>query len=192
MIPQVSLLPVSREDVQRIIQWLQDNEVCASWYGRDEKGEPIHIGYSPKEILGASPEEWERVFSDRERRIYSIYTAEGVHIGEARMEIDEALKNAQLFVLIGKKELWGQRYGSAAMLQLLDLVFNVFRLHRAWVDVAEYNLPGIRLCEHIGFVLEGRMRGSRLKDGTWYDSLVMGLLADEYARRKAGGRLERT
>jgi RimJ/RimL family protein N-acetyltransferase len=33
------------------------------------------------------------------------------------------------------------------------------------------------------------MRGTRFKDGKWYDSVVMGMLVDEYQRRKASRRL---
>lgn len=191
MLPRVSLLPVSRDDVRRIAQWLADPEVNASWYGSDDAGNPIHIAYSPKAMLQALPEERNRVFSTPGRLIFSIYTDENDHIGEAQAELEEPLRNAQLFVLIGRKDLWNQHYGTAAMLAMLDLVFNIHGLHRAWVDVPEYNIPALRMCEHIGFVLEGRLRRTRLKDGKWYDSIVMGLLVDEYARRKARGFQER-
>jgi RimJ/RimL family protein N-acetyltransferase len=38
---------------------------------------------------------------------------------------------------------------------------------------------------HVGFVLEGHLRGTHRKDGQWYDSSAMGLLAEEYTRRRA-------
>ena len=34
-------------------------------------------------------------------------------------------------------------------------------------------------------MLEGRLRGTHRKDGEWYDSMAMGLLFNEYARRRA-------
>jgi RimJ/RimL family protein N-acetyltransferase len=38
---------------------------------------------------------------------------------------------------------------------------------------------------HLGFVLEGHLRRTHRKENEWYDSFAMGLLADEYPRRRA-------
>ena len=43
----------------------------------------------------------------------------------------------------------------------------------------------LRLCRHVGFVLEGHFRKTHRKGDTWYDSFAMGLLSDEYERRRA-------
>lgn len=190
MLPWVDLIPISREDVVDVAEWLRDKEVCASWFGRDGDGQPLHMGYSLVEAMGASQEEWDRLFGDGQRHIFSIYTEQEGHIGEAQMHFDLPLRQAQVMVLVGRKDLWFHGYGTAAMVYLLDLVFNQYDLHRAWVDVPQYNLPAHRMCENVGFILEGRLRNNRLKDGDWYDSFVMGLLSDEFARRKAGGQLD--
>jgi len=58
-------------------------------------------------------------------------------------------------------------------------------LHRAWVDVPEYNEHALQMFRHLGFVLEGHLRRTHRKDNDWYDSFAMGLLADEYPRRRA-------
>ena len=114
-----------------------------------------------------------------------MLTAEGKHIGEGQMVIEAPLWEAQLFILIGQKDLWYRGYGTAGLVRLLDLAFYNHGLHRAWVDVPDYNLPAIHMCERIGFVLEGRLRGTHPKGGEWFDSLAMGLLSNEYARRRA-------
>ena len=184
----VHLEPVTRHDVQRMADWLDDPELAASWYGRDESGASIHISYQPRALLAASQEDWWRVFTAKERRIYSVY-AGSEHIGEIQIHLDLPLKNAEVLVLIGKRDLWRHGYGSAALARALDMVFGDLKMHRAWVDIPEYNEPARHMCEQLGFVLEGRLRASRSKEGRWYDSMVMGLLADEYVRRKAAGRL---
>ena len=185
MLPEVQLSPVSPEDVKRIAEWLQDKEVSASWYGTGEHGDPLHIGYSPKRVLEADQREWEETFNNEARKIYSIHTGDGQHIGEAQIVIEAPLWEAQLITLIGQKDLWYQGYGTAALIQLLDLVFYTYGLHRAWVDVPEYNLPAMHICERVGFVVEGHLRGTHPKDGEWYDSVAMGLLSNEYPRRRA-------
>ena len=185
MLPEVKLGPVSRQDIEQMLEWLKDEEVNAAWYGTSEEGEPLHIGYSPADILQASDTEWEELFGDESRKIFSVQTADGDHIGEAQMVIEAPLWEAQLFILIGRKDLWYRGYGTSGLVHLLDLAFYTYGLHRAWVDIPEYNLPAIHMCERIGFVLEGRLRGTHRKGGEWFDSLAMGLLADEYARRRA-------
>ena len=185
MLPKVRLTEVTRDDVKRIAEWLKDEEVNASWYGTNEQGEPLHIGYAPGRMVDAGDGEWEEVFGSETRKFFSAYTAEGEHIGEGQVVIESPLWEAQLFILIGRKDLWYRGFGTAALVHLLDVAFDTYSLHRAWVDVPEYNLPAIHMCERIGFILEGRLRGTHPKDGEWYDSLAMGLLSNEYARRRA-------
>ncbi|HEU0020127.1 MAG TPA: GNAT family protein [Dehalococcoidia bacterium] len=185
MFPQVSLSTVEREDVQRVSDWLSDREVNSFWYGLGDDGQPIHIGYSPQQLLRASAAEWRQVFGNEDRKIYSLHSPESQHIGEGQLVIEWSRQEAQLFILIGRKDLWHLHYGTSALVQLLDEVFTTLELHRVWVDVPEYNEHALQMFRHLGFVLEGHLRRTHRKDNEWYDSFAMGLLADEYARRRA-------
>ena len=185
MLPDVSLMPPVREDIQRMADWLADNEVNSFWYGRGEDGIALHHGYSPQSVIGSSEDEWKRIFEDHDRKIYAIYTQGGEHIGEGQLVIDWPLHEAQIFILIGRKDLWHHHYGTMGLIRLLDEAYNTFELHRVWADIPEYNEHALQMFRHIGFVLEGHLRKTHPKDGEWYDSLAMGLLADEYVRRRS-------
>ena len=185
MFPEVKLTTGTREDVKRIIEWLDDTEVNSMWYGLGDDGKPLHIGYSPHELLEASDEQIQQVFEDDVRRIYSIYTDDGAHIGEGQLVVESPLMEAQLFLLVGRKDLWHHHYGTMAMIKLLDEAYEDHGLHRVWVDVPEYNEHALQMCQHLGFVLEGHLRKSHRKDGQWYDSSAMGLLSEEYMRRRS-------
>ncbi len=185
MFPQITLSSLTREDVNRLADWLSDNDVNSLWYGLGEDGQPLHIGYSPQQILEVSPEEWAEFLDDEDRKIYPVYTSEGEHIGEGQLVIEWPLLEAQLFLLIGRKDLWHHHYGTSALVSLLDEAFNTYELHRVWVDVPEYNENALRMFRHLGFVLEGHFRRTHRKDDNWYDSFAMGLLWDEYPRRRA-------
>jgi len=185
MYPDIRLQTVTREDVSRLAGWLADPEVNAYWYGLDEAGTPLHIGYAPNALLQASAAEWQQLFDDDGRRIYSIYSNDGEHLGEAQLVLSWPLLEAQLFLLIGRKDLWHHHYGTSALVQLLDQAFGTFDLHRVWVDVPEYNQHALDMFRQVGFVLEGHFRRAHRKDNEWYDSIAMGLLADEYTRRRA-------
>ena len=185
MFPQVRLIPANREDAIRVAEWLDDSEVSSMWYGIGDDGVPIHIGYSPHKLVDAADDEVQEIFEHEDRKIYSIYTQEGDHIGEAQLVVEWPLQEAQAFILVGRKDLWHHHYGTMAMVGLLDEAYDSLGLHRVWVDVPEYSEHAIQLCQHIGFVLEGHLRETHLKDGEWFDSRAMGLLADEYARRRS-------
>ena len=179
----VILRPVTREDVARLRRWLEDAEVSESWFGRYSYGDPAHLGYHPERMEDASDEEWERVFNDPEHRIMSIYAEEGEHIGELHVAIEETLGDGQASILIGRKDLWHHGYGTAGVRAGLDMAFNEWGLYRVWVDVPEYNAAALAMFEHLGFVHEGTLRKSRPHEGSRFDSVVMGILATEYAER---------
>ena len=179
----VTLRPVSREDVARIRQWLEDPEVSESWFGRYSYGDPAHLGYHPTEMEHASEEEWDRVFGDEEHRILSVYTENGEHVGEVHVAIEQSLGDGQLSILIGRKDMWHLGYGTAGMKAILQAAFSEYGLYRVWVDVPEYNTAARAMCSHLGFVHEGTLRKSRPHEGSRFDSVVMGMLAAEYADR---------
>ncbi len=181
----ISLRQVTREDVSRIRQWLDDDEVADSWFGRYSYGEPAHLGYRPQEMEEASDEEFARILEDPDHLTLSIYTEDGDHIGELHITLEEALGDGQLSILIGRKDLWHRGYGRASVHAALDTAFNEYGLYRVWVDVPEYNMPARALFEGVGFVHEGTLRKSRPHEGSRFDSAVMGILAAEYQQQTA-------
>ena len=176
----INLQMVTRDDVARIQRWLADEEVSESWFGRYAYGDPAHLGYHPNEVDDISNEEWAHVFDNPEHRILSIYCPEAGHIGEIHIAIEESLGDGQLSVLIGRKDLWHHGYGSAAARRALETAFDEYGLYRVWVDIPEYNMPARNMFAHLGFQHEGTLRKSRPHEGARFDSVVMGILANEY------------
>ncbi len=185
------LKPVGRDDVRRISEWLKDADVSESWFGRYTYDDPAHLGYEPEKMLDASQEEWDEVFHDPHhephRDIFSVYSDEDEHIGEGQLSIDEPLGDAQISVLIGDKSKWHLGYGTAATLAMLEHIFDHLGLFRAWVDVPDYNEAARTLFENLGFQHEGTLRKSRPHKGARHNSVIMGMLVDEYRQRFPDG-----
>ena len=81
VLPEIELREVTREDVDRIAGWLDDNDVSSNWFGHYACGDPVHRGYDPVHILEAPESEWDRIFRhDPRRLISSIYNERGEHI----------------------------------------------------------------------------------------------------------------
>lgn len=177
----VTLRGVTREDVTRIRQWLEDEETTDSWFGRYAYGEPAHLGYRPAEMEAATDEEFARALEDPSHVTLSVYTGEGEHIGEIHLGLDEALGDGQLSILMGRRTLWTRGYGLSGVRAALDLAFNDYGLYRVWVDIPEFNLAARTLFERVGFTHEGTLRQSRPRGGARFNSVVMGILAAEYS-----------
>ncbi|MDA0263077.1 MAG: GNAT family protein [Chloroflexi bacterium] len=185
MFPEVTLVPPTREDVHRLSGWLKDSDVSDVWFGVGKNGKPLHATYNPDDVLAGGPEDWNQVFNDDNKSIFSVYDGHGQHIGEGQLLIEWPLLEAQAHLLIGCKDMWHNHYGTSALIGLLDHAFGPLGLHRVWVAVPEYNEPGMTMVKHLGFVLEGRLRKTHPKNDEWYDSSILGLLAEEYPRRRA-------
>lgn len=83
---------------------------------------------------------------------------------------------------LGREHL-GRGYGTDAMRVIVDYAFREMGLHRVQLEVAPFNLAGIRAYEKAGFVEEGRHREAVWHDGRWYDEVMMSILDHEWAGR---------
>jgi len=74
----------------------------------------------------------------------------------------------------------GRGLAREAVRTLLRFAFETLDLHRIEADVDPENGGSIRLLERLGFRYEGRLRERWFTFGSWKDSLVYGLLADDF------------
>ena len=189
MLPIVQLRHVTRDDVQRIARWLSDGEVSSKWFGHYACGDPVHRGYEPGLMLGASTEDWVRVFDrDRQRLIFSIYASDEGHIGECQAVFDDNSDDVEISLLIGRKELWYRGYGAAAAIQLLDRIFYDFPADQAWVSVPEDNVAALRLFNRLGFSYVSDEVLCETPEGEELKTTILALPASEYQDRKLAQR----
>ena len=177
---QIYLKHVTRADVKRVQQWLTDDRVVESWFGRYSYGNPAHLGYHPEQIEGITEDEWNKIFENPEHIIFSVYSEADIHIGEIHVAIEQSLGDGQISILIGDAESWSQGYGTAALRETVNLALVTFGLYRIWADIPEYNEAALALFSHLGFTHEGTLRQSRPHEGSRSDSVIMGMLRTEF------------
>ena len=113
--------------------------------------------------------------------VLALETAEGVHIGSVGLEnIDWKERSAALGIVIGKKDYWGQGYGTDAVRTMLRLAFAEMNLHRVYLQVDDDNERGIHCYEKCGFKREGRMRDCVFREGRYHSQLLMSVLSSEF------------
>lgn len=133
-----------------------------------------------------SREDLERYLADRNTSEHHIWLAivekeSGQHVGNIELsDIDWVHRKAKYSIIIGDESAQGKGYGFEASLLLLRHAFGKLNLNRLELGVHEDNVAARKLYEKLGFSEEGRLRQAFLREDSYRDLIVMGLLAEEF------------
>ena len=75
---------------------------------------------------------------------------------------------------------WGHGYATEAARAIVRFGFAELRVHRIWAWCIADNAASARVLEKLGLKLEGRLREKEYFKGRWWDTLVYGMLEDEW------------
>lgn len=176
---KVELRPVSLEDYKRNYEWRND-EATARLVAGDGFYQYSHITMEKME------DDYEQIIKKLDKREigkFSIYTLgeNPEHIGGIEYNsLNMISRSCTVGIGIGRKENRGNGYGTDAMRALVHYLFNTMNLQRVKLETWSGNPQAIRSYEKCGFVVEGRLRRSEYVDGKYYDTIVMGLLKEEF------------
>ena len=99
------------------------------------------------------------------------------------MHVEWRNRVATMGIIIAQKENRNQGYGREAIELALGFAFLQMNLHRVELSVREYNTRGYHLYLKCGFKEEGRKRKHYYIDGEYTDTILMGILKEEYVTR---------
>ena len=160
---RVHLRPATRDDIDDLVAIRQTPEVFAHWRGGDD--------------LRAAVEE---DFDEEEMTAYVI-----VHDGRVsgwiqwQAEEEPDYRHASIDIYLDPA-VHGRGLGTDAVRTLARHLIVDHGHHRLTIDPAVHNTAAIRSYTKVGFRPVGVQRlAERGNDGTWHDSLLMDLLADE-------------
>ncbi len=169
----VRLRAYEKSDLDSIMKWINDEEVTDFLAGG-------MLTYPVSSITEEKYIESTAQPSDTNKS-FVIETLEGKYLGGTAFHaINWLNRSAGLGITIGDKSCWGRGYGTDAMRLMMRLGFDKMNLHRLWLHVYEYNQRAIASYDKLGFKREGVLRKERFYRGSYYDTVVMGILADEY------------
>ena len=171
---RVRLRPPERKDLPLFVQWLRNPELR----------QYVTVRY----ISLALEERWfEGLLSSTgapspSRLHFVIEVLEDEQaIGVISLEaINWRDREAEVGIIIGEPEFWGQGYGTDAMRAILNVGFRWYNLHRIFLHVVAGNERAVRSYEKCGFQHEGRKRDAVFIEGVYEDLLVMSILEDEF------------
>ena len=169
-----------REDLKHLHEWQNDEEVM-----RLARSFPDHT--ISREALEARYEKAIKGDDFGERYYIIEERTTGKPIGWTSLDIHRWTRRAtgaDIGLAIGEKNHWKKGYGTEAVQLLLQEAFEQLNLHRlTWWTFAE-NEASLALAKKTGFREEGRTRDSVFFDNQYHDSVILGLLKEEYEARK--------
>jgi RimJ/RimL family protein N-acetyltransferase len=170
---RVRLREKKMADVRADYRWQADAELA-----RLDAAEPMNVPFSFYLLDYAA--ELHRPRSGRFPM--AIETMEGRHIGNLTLyDIDEKTGEAQVGIMIGEREFWGQRYGADALSAVVDHVFRATSLVRLYLKTLGWNLRAQKSFAAAGFVPCGEMQ----RNGHTF--LLMELTREQWQARQGDG-----
>lgn len=106
----------------------------------------------------------------------------GDYLGQCDlMNVTDYSRKAELAIVLGP-EHQGKGYGGEAIELLLELAFCHLNLNRVHLRVSSQNARALACYERAGFTREGVLRQDSFSGGEYRDTVIMGILRDEWLR----------
>ncbi|WP_413375953.1 GNAT family N-acetyltransferase [Alkalihalobacillus sp. 1P02AB] len=153
-------------DVSALHHWLNDEE-SISMVGRtpmtkeETENYVLHLRKENALIMA---------IENQEKELVGWVHLSNVSHGHGRAEIG----------LLLAPEFRGHGYGKEAMEEMIKMGFHQLRLHKIYLTTRAINERAIGLYKKLGFQVEGTLRQHSFINGTYYDTIFMGLLASEW------------
>ena len=173
---RIRLVPTKREYIKSYLKWINDPEITQ-----------YTIMFRP--MTKEMEENWYDNLPKRQNDfLFAIVilkeNEEEILIGNCGIhEVNWKDRVGVCGIMIGEKSYWGKGYGTEAMELLLNYGFKVLNLNRIELLVHDFNERAIKCYEKLGFIREGLTRQAVFVNGNYHDTLIMGLLQQEWKER---------
>jgi RimJ/RimL family protein N-acetyltransferase len=116
---------------------------------------------------------WIRLVADQDPPTQCAIEVGGELAGGIGLTLQDDVhrRSAEMGYWLGEP-FWGRGIMSEAVLAFTSYAFATFDLCRVYATVFEWNPASARILEKAGYVLEGRLRKSVIKDGRTIDQLL--------------------
>ncbi|MBN1564585.1 MAG: GNAT family N-acetyltransferase [Anaerolineae bacterium] len=174
----VDLVPYGKAFLENDHEW--ENGIARFW---------SNLGECPivsRAQVEARHQEW---FESNESYLgvpFGVQTKDGIPLGYFGINwMVPHCRSVMVGAVINDPDYWGGGYGTDALLLLMDYAFDWLDMRKVWLGTMSLNERVMRQMEKVGFTLEVRQREAVYAAGEWHDSLLYGLLRDEWPGRAA-------
>jgi RimJ/RimL family protein N-acetyltransferase len=168
---EIVLRTLEREHCRQVWEWHELAEGIPT--------EPLNVGLS---VEGADKWFEEMQAKQGKEHLYlGVFTPEGELLGDVQLaNISWRDRTATLGGSISRLADRGAGHGTDAARTILRHGFRELGLHRVEAETAEFNTAARRAMEKLGFREEGRRRQALYRAGQHWDSVMYGLLREEF------------
>jgi len=143
---------------------------------------PYTVAHAREWIAGLRPK-W--IYEGKPTSFAVVLRDGGVLVGSAGLNVDAAHRRGELGYMYGRAH-WGKGYATESCRALLRYGFETLRLHVVYASHWGWNEASGRVLERIGMRHEGVLREHGVRLGEVHDSVVYGLVAEEYETLRTG------
>lgn len=167
---EVVLRAFEQGDLKQLHRWLNDPESI------------LMVGRTPMTFV--ETEQYVQKMRNENALILGIENKEQDLVGWIHLtKLYYEHGRAEIGLLIAP-ESRGHGYGKYAMENMITLAFNQLRLNKVYLTTRGLNKRALGLYEKLGFTVEGTLRQHSFINGKYYDTLFMGVLADEWKKSR--------
>lgn len=165
---KIYLREMIKEDIDVTYNLCVDNDVLKYNGGRD--------GIVSKEYI----KEHLKYFNNPSKKDYVIINKEGNIVGIISYSEDKYAEGVYSIGITIGKNYWSMGYGKDSINTLLKYLFFKKKAHKIELEVVKENITAINCYRKFGFVEEGIRRKKYYYKDTYLDTVLMGLLKEEF------------
>jgi ribosomal-protein-alanine N-acetyltransferase len=167
----------------------RDAPAVHAWTGDETAVEYVPLG--PLDLPGTFRYVRQLVGEARQRprEAYTVAIADpqGDVVGTVSLLVESPTHRRGEIGYILRRDQWGLGYATEAAGLMIDLAFRDLGLNRVWAVCDPDNPASARVMEKVGMRYEGCLRGDLLVRGAFRDSLVFGIVANDWIDSGAAG-----
>jgi RimJ/RimL family protein N-acetyltransferase len=175
MVPSIRLRPVEADELAHLLRFLWDIEATGEfqWFGfrmnsvRDLKTRWAEDG----------------LFSEKTSSYLAVALEDGNAAGWVTWRPIGNFSTTEIGIVLFPEHR-GRGVGRTAQQLLVHYMFDTTTVHRIQANTEAENVAEQRTLESVGFLREGIQRGLYLRAGEWRDSVMYGLLRNEWTAQR--------
>jgi diamine N-acetyltransferase len=166
---KLNLRPLERKDLPFVHDLDNERHTMAFWFEE------------PYESLDELTNLYDKhIHDDNERRFVIDVDDQFAGIIEL-VDINFIHRNTEIQIII-KSNFQGLGLAGLAMSRGVDYAFNILNMHKLYLYVDAENHKALHVYKKLGFIQEGILRQHFFVEGTYHDSIIMGILSHEMQR----------
>ncbi len=172
----IRLRPFMVSDFPRLISWIGSAEMLVQWAGPKQFSYPLTHDQLRDYLAGSEG-------LNPSRRIWAVTDDSDQVVGHIELgAIDYDNRTASLCRVLVAPALHGKGLCVPMVGEALRIGFEELGFRRIDLRVYAFNTPAINCYRRVGFVQEGLLRKATRVGDSYWDTVVMGILQEEWKR----------